>query len=195
MSKLRFSLPLFLLSLLFWGLPWGFLGPSGLWAQSAAVQSAENSESALNRLIGISAQLSTLNERLREELQDSRRNSTQLQSMLETSKRELEGLREELRVLKPELEALKQELEALQSGSTELLFAAENSLTELTALQAALRKAESSLMSLELSFSAYRQTAENRIRRLERENRLWKWGCAAAGVLAAGFGTAFLLGR
>ena len=72
------------------------------------------------------------------------------------------------------------------------LSAAESSQTELTALQTALRKAESSLMSLELSFAACRQTAETRINTLERQNRLWKWGCIAAGVLAVGFGTAFL---
>ena len=101
--------------------------------------------------------------------------------MLETSRQELEGL--------------KQELEALRITSAELLTGTENSLMELTALQEALRKAESSLTSLELSFTAYREAAEGRIKTLEREKSLWKWGCVAAGVLAAGFGTAFLLGR
>jgi predicted nucleic acid-binding Zn-ribbon protein len=94
-----------------------------------------------------------------------------------------------------ELEELKRELEALRISSTELLAAAENSQTELTALGAALRKAESSLMSLELSFAAYREAAEGRIKTLSKEKRLWKWGCIAAGVLAAGFGTAFFVGR
>jgi len=140
----------------------------------------------LNRLIEISGQLSTLNERLRSELQDSRRSSRELQTMLESSKRELDGLRREL-------ETLRQELEALHNSSTQLLAAAENSQTELTAVQAALKKAESSLASLEQSFAAYRQAAERRINSLERQNRLWKWGCIAAGVLAAGFGTAFLV--
>jgi len=135
----------------------------------------------LNRLIEISAQLSTLNAKLQNELQDSKRNSRELQTMLETSRKELEGLR--------------QELTELHNTSGELLNKAENSQMELTALQEALRKAESSLMSLELSFSAYRETAENRINKLENENRLWKWGCIAAGVLAAGFGAAFLVGR
>ena len=171
---------LFLLAALSSGFAWA--------SDLEAALNAENSESALNRLIVISAQLSTLNGRLQTELQDSRKSSLELQSMLEASKRELAGL-------KGELEILKQELEALQNTSTELLTKAENSRTELTELQAALRKAESSLTSLELSFAAYRETAENRINGLEREKRLWKWGCLAAGVLAAGFGAAFFAGR
>jgi hypothetical protein len=48
---------------------------------------------------------------------------------------------------------------------------------------------------LELSFAAYREAAETGIKRLERENRLWKWGCAASGVLAAGFAAAFMVSR
>ena len=182
MLRLRCALLLCLFSALFLGLSWG------TWAQSAGPGSEGNSESALNRLIGISTQLSALNERLQGELQDSRQNSRQLQSMLEDSRRELEGLRQELW-------ALKQELQALQTSSTALLAAAENSQTELTVLQEALRRAEFSLMNLEISFAAYRQTSQARINRLQRENRLYKWGCAAAGVLAAGLGTAFLLGR
>jgi hypothetical protein len=58
-----------------------------------------------------------------------------------------------------------------------------------------LSKAESSLTSLEISFAAYREAAETGIKRLERENRLWKWGCIASGVLAAGFVTAFAVSR
>jgi predicted nucleic acid-binding Zn-ribbon protein len=135
----------------------------------------------LNRLIEISQQLSTLNEKLREELQDSRQSSRELQTRLESSRKELEELKLELGVL--------------QINSMELLIKAENSLTESTALLAALKKAESSLMSLEQSFKAYRQTAEGEIKSLKREKGLWKWGCIAAGVLAAGFGGAFLLGR
>ena len=153
-----------------------------LWAQdSAAAANGGNSGNALNRLIEISAQLSILNGKLQGELQNSRQNSRELQIMFEASRKELEGL--------------KQELETLHNSSTELLIKAENSQTELTGLQAALRKAESSLMSLELSFAAYRESAEKRIAGLERENHLWKWGCIAAGVLAAGFGTAFLVTR
>ena len=172
----------FLLLLLFLllGLFLGF--PQGLWSQTSVAPGTKGSSgNALNRLIEISGQLSTLNERLEKELQDSRQSSRELQTMLEASRRELGGLRHEL--------------EALQSTSTELLIAAENSQTELTALQAALRKAESSLMSLELSFTAYREEAERRINSLQRQNRLWKWGCIGAGILAAGFGTALLLGR
>ena len=175
MVKSRFtSFCLFLLLLL------GFA--QALWAQDSEAAAKElNSGIALNRLIGISTQLSNLNERLRSELQDSKRNSLELQSMLEDSKRELEELR--------------QELEALRNSSKELLSAAENSQTELAALMTALRKAESSLMSLEISFAAYREAAESRISSLERKNKLLKWGFIATGVLAAGFGTAFLIAR
>jgi len=154
----------------------------GLWAQdSGAALNERNSGNALSRLIGISTQLSTLNEELRNELQGSRQSSRVLQNMLETSKRELEELRTELGVL--------------QISSMELLIKAENSQTELTGLQDALRKAESSLMSLELSWAAYRESTERRINVLSREKTLWKWGCIAAGVLAAGFGTAFAVAR
>ena len=177
MSKVRILLYLPLLSLvLFSGLS------RELWALEAVpAANKENSENALNRLIEISNQLSSLNGRLQSELQDSRRSSRELQIMLETSRKELEEL--------------KQELEALHSSSTELLARAENSQTELAALRTTLRKAESSLLSLEISFEAYRKTAEGRIKSLERESRFWKWGCIAAGVLAAGFGTAFVAGR
>ena len=167
---------LLLLPVLFSGLPWG------LWAlESGEAESEGNSGNALNRLIAISGQLSSLNERLRNELQDSRRSSWELQTMLEASRQELGGLR--------------QELETLRISSTELLIKAESSLMESAALMTALRKAESSLMSLELSFAAYREASERRISLLAREKRLWKWGCAAAGVLATGFGTALIITR
>ena len=160
--------------------------PWGLWALESGTTGNETvSVNALNRLLEISGQLSNLNERLRNELQDSRQSSRELQTMLEASKQELDGLRRELGTLK-------QELEVLQNTSAELLSKAENSQTELAGLRAALRKAESSLTSLELSFAAYREAAENRMSSLEKEKRLWKWGCIAAGVLAAGFGAALL---
>ena len=143
--------------------------------------SVNSSESTLNRLIGISHQLSTLNEKLHSELQNSRRNSMELQTMLAESKQELEEL--------------KNELEVLRSDSTELLIKAESSQTELTVLQEALRKAGSSLMSLELSFALYREEAEKKIRSLSRENKLWKWSFIGASVIAAGMSTAFLFTR
>ena len=186
MIKCRLSLYCFFLPVLFSGLSWG------LWAQDSlnyrAELPAQNSEDALTRLTAISVQLSALNEKLQKELQDSRQNSKELQNMLESSKREAEYLRQELEVLKTEAGTF-------QKNSAGLLNAAENSQTELTALQEALRKAESSLMSLELSFAAYRETAEGRIKTLEKRNRVWKWGCIAAGVLAAGLGTALLVSK
>ena len=136
-----------------------------------------NSASALNRLIEISQLLSTLNSKLQNELHDSMRSSRELQSLLESSKAELDTLRAEL--------------EFLRITSTELLGKMEKSQTASTELMTALRKAESSLMSLDLSFTAYRETADNRIRSLERQNKFWKIGCIAAGILAAGFGAAF----
>ena len=148
--------------------------PLALWPDTGTGGEGGNSENALNRLIEISVQLSNLNERLQTELQDSRQNSRDLTIMLEESRTELEALR---------------------NSSTGLLTIAESSQTELTALTAALRRAESSLTSLELSFAAYRQTAENRIRSLERGNRFWKWGAVGAGILAVGFGTAFLISQ
>jgi DNA repair exonuclease SbcCD ATPase subunit len=141
----------------------------------------QNSENALSRLIEISAQLSSLNERLRGELLDSRQNSRELQTRLEVSRQELEELRKELG--------------ELQRNSMGLLLKAENSQLELTGLLTALRTAESSLTSLGLSFAAYSETAEKRINTLEKSSRLWKYGCIAAGVLAAGFATAFFVGR
>ena len=141
----------------------------------------ENSENALSRLIEISDQLSALNAKLQNELQDSRKSSRELQNMLESSKLELD--------------ILKQELERLRITSAELLYKAENSQTESTGLTTALKKAESSLLSLELSFEAYRRTAERKISSLENQNKFWKIGCIAAGVLAAGLGTVLAIGK
>jgi chromosome segregation ATPase len=181
MAKDRFSVFSFLL---LWAL---FLAlPSQLFSLEGEPGNPENSGNALNRLIEISDQLSQLNERLRNELQDSRQNSRELQTMLEASRRELDGLRQELG-------PLKQELQVLQSASTALLNKAENSLLESTELLTALKKAESSLMSLEHSFALYQQTAERKILSLEKQSKFWKWGCVAAGVLAAGFCAALVM--
>ena len=167
---------LLFLPALFLGLPWGLLAQ-----ESGTAEAALNSGNTLNRLTEISAQLSALNERLHSELQSSMRNSRELETMLEASRKELDGLR--------------QELERLHQTSTELRNAAENSLMVSNGLQAALKKAESSLTSLERSFAAYRQASEKKISSLERQNRLWKWGCAAVGVVAAGLGASLLITR
>ena len=160
-----------------------FLGLSSLLYSLEPAENTipQNSEAALNRLTEISNQLSALNTRLRSELSNSRQNSRELQFMLEASKQELDALRQELTIL--------------QITSAQLSDRAENSQRELTELLTALKKAESSLLSLELSFEAYRQTAEQRIQGLEKENMYWKIGFIAAGVLAAGFGAAFLAGK
>ena len=161
------------LSVLFLALSWQLFSLEG------EPENPEYSRSALNRLIEISNQLSRLNEKLRNELQDSRQNSWELQIMLEASRQELDGLR--------------QELEILRNVSMELLNKAQSSLLESTELVTVLKKAESSLMNLELSFSLYRETAERKISSLEKQNKVWKWGCIAAGVLAAGLGTTLVI--
>ena len=174
MARSTIVLSLFLL------LPVLFLGSQLLYSQEGEAGAAI-SGNVLNRLIAISQSLSRLNENLQKELQDSRQNSRELLTMLEASRQELSIYR--------------QELEALRTDSMELLNKAESSLTELAALQAALRKAESSLMSLELSFEAYHRAAEQKINPLTMEAKYWKWGCIAAGLLAAGFGGVLLFGN
>ena len=168
----------FLFSVLLLGFSWE------IWAEDFSETEknrTQSSETALNRLIEISTQLSALNEKLQNELQISRQSSSELQNMLKASRKELDEL--------------KTELEVLRETSVLLLTKAENSQMELTDLLLVLRKADSSLMSLDLSFTAYKQTAEKQIKNLNREKTLWKWGCIAAGGLAAGFGTAFLISR
>ena len=109
MSRNRFSFfYLFLLPVLFLALSWQ------IWAEdSDEAETKPISESALSRLVEISLQLSTLNERLRGELLDSKQSSRELQNMLEASRKELEEL--------------KQELGVLRSSSTGLLTKAESS--------------------------------------------------------------------
>jgi hypothetical protein len=180
MERKPFLLFLFLLPALFLALPQP-LFPLESGQENPALMNPQSSNDALNRLTEISNQLSLLNEKLRIELLDSRQSSRELQIMLELSRQELEGLRNEL--------------EYLRIVSAELLSRAESSQTESTELLTALRKAEYSLVSLEQSFAVYRLTAEQRISRLEKENRLWKWGCIVAGVLAAGLGTYIAFSR
>ena len=170
----------FLCLALWWGpLSRGYALPSD--PAGSGDNSTGSSQNELSRLIGISTRLAELNERLRTELADSRRNSAELSNTLGASK--------------TELDTLKAELEALRQTSTALLNRAELSNQELNGLREALRRAESSLTSLEQSFGAYRMTAESRIARLERSGRLFKYGFIAAAVLAVGGWTAFAIGR
>jgi chromosome segregation ATPase len=138
-------------------------------------------QSELSRLIEISTRLGELNEMLRSELENSRKNSAELSVMLETSKAEATSLR--------------YRLEALHQESTELLSRAELSSMESEELRAALKKAESSLMSLELSFNAYRLSAEAKMAALEKQNRRFKYTIAGAVVLALSGWLAFGLNR
>jgi chromosome segregation ATPase len=143
--------------------------------------SAGSSRNELSRLIEISTKLAELNERLRNELADSRKSSTELSNMLMTSKNELDALRTEL--------------EFLRQTSAELLSRAELSSQESSGLREALKKAESSLTSLEQSFGAYRTAAESRIARLEKSGRFFKYAFIAGAVLAAGGWAAFAVAR
>jgi predicted nucleic acid-binding Zn-ribbon protein len=131
-----------------------------------------SSGNELEKLIGISERLGELNRTLRNELDDSRKNSEELRLMLTKSKNELDVLRAEL--------------EQLRMTSTGLLSRVDGSQTELTGLQEALMKAESSLTSLERSFAAYRQTAELRIAGLERSRNGYRIAFFTAAGLALG---------
>jgi ABC-type multidrug transport system fused ATPase/permease subunit len=141
----------------------GFAGfspvsPSGLWAEASPSAQPSGSQapatqaisaSELARLSEISTRLAALNERLRTELEASKRNSGELEGSLETSTRELATLR--------------LELEESRRSSSELARRAELSEQESIALREASMKAEGSLRNLEASFAAYRREAEERI--------------------------------
>jgi chromosome segregation ATPase len=135
----------------------------------------------LTRLIEISTRLGELNETLRSELENSRKNSAELSNMLMNSKAELDGLRGEL--------------ESLRRTSTELLNKAELSNQESKRLREALTKAESSLTSLEQSFGDYKMAAEARISSLEGSGRFYKYGFFAGIILALSGWAAFALTR
>jgi uncharacterized coiled-coil DUF342 family protein len=139
------------------------------------------SEGELTRLLEISARLSELNEALKNELEGSRKSSDELLNMLEASKRELDEL--------------KKELTPLRQDSMELLNKATISIEELNELRMALRKAESSLMSLDVSYGAYRAAAETRIKRLERGRRWYTYAVITAALCAAGGWTAYAVTR
>jgi septal ring factor EnvC (AmiA/AmiB activator) len=167
---------LLLWQVLFWALPLPLFS-----LESEVQESGNGSESELSRLLEISNQLAALNERLKNELEDSRKNSQSLRDTLGKSKEELDVLRAEL--------------QRLRAASTALLNTQEESLTDLTLLQTALMKAEFSLTNLEQSFAAYRQTAELRIAGLEKSRKVWRIAffsiCGAAlvsGITAAAVG-------
>ncbi|MBL8967354.1 MAG: hypothetical protein JNG85_10105 [Spirochaetaceae bacterium] len=143
--------------------------PAFSWPQAAAAPSPV-STSELARLAEISTRLGALNERLKSELADSKRSSTELAALLESSRLELEDLRSEL--------------ESSRRISTELGERAASSASELTGLRTALTKADDSLRNLESSFEAYRRAAEATIRRVEL-GRTAAVAAAAAGWLAA----------
>ena len=158
-----------------------------LWCQDTVTPpNSVNLGNELTRLVEISARLALLNETLRTELAGSRKNSEDLALLLGTSKSELANLRSEL-------EGLRTELGSSHLASSGLATSVENLEKESLALREALRKADSSLLSLEASFADYRTTAELRTRSLEKSwafARLWGW---LASVLAVTGWTAFIL--
>jgi len=125
----------------------------------------------LSRLIEISTRLGALNETLKNELESSRQNSSNLSATLEASK--------------TEVERLKEELESLRITSIRLASTAESSRTTSNELQKALAQAETSLQNWEASFEAYRNVAGTELLRLEKSRSRWRW--------ATGISTAFAL--
>jgi predicted nucleic acid-binding Zn-ribbon protein len=90
-----------------------------------------------------------------------------------------------------ELELLRTELEPLRNTSTALRNAASQSEQELTALKTALRKAETSLMNLEISYSAYRTATESQLARTNKTNRVFRYVALTLGAAALAGWTAF----
>ena len=158
-----------------------------LWCQDTATPpNSANLGNELTRLVEISARLALLNETLRTELAGSRKSSEDLALSLGTSKSELASLRFEL-------EELRTELGSSRLVSSGLATSAENLEKESLALREALRRADSSLLSLEASFADYRTTAESRTLSLEKSgvvSRLWNW---IASLLAVAGWSAFIL--
>jgi hypothetical protein len=79
----------------------------------------------------------------------------------------------------------------LRNNSTALLTAALKSERELNELRAALRKAETSLMSLELSYSTYRTETESRLARTDKTSRVFRYLAISLGAAALAGWTAF----
>jgi chromosome segregation ATPase len=142
--------------------------PSSSSASAAPAQAISASE--LARLYEISTRLASLNERLRTELEASKRSSSALEDSLATSTLELATLR-------AELEASRRSLKALEDSVA-------RSERESSGLKEALTRADDSLKSLEASFEAYKREAEGRIMAL-RAGRAGLVVLAAAGCFAA----------
>jgi len=132
-----------------WGEVLPSVSPGGLPSASPQPATSAISATELERLSEISTRLASLNERLRTELEASRRSSGELADSLADSTRELATLR--------------LELEESRRSSSELARRAELSERESTALREASMRAEDSLRNLEESFGAYKKAAEARI--------------------------------
>jgi len=121
--------------------------------------------SELNRLQAISARLKAI--------------SLQLELKLEYSSRSLQALTAELDSLKAELADIRNKLQI--------------SLDRSDQLAEMLKKSEDSLTSLEPSFKEYKDAAETKIKRLERENKALKWIAGGLAVAAIAAGTAWAM--
>lgn len=165
--------------LLFLSVVWLVLWPRAFTFCEEPAVTGKNLENELSQLTEISTRLGKLNEMLRNELENSRKNSSELEMRLTESKTELELLRTEL--------------EALQTRSIELRQHVAISLEESTQLKDSLQKTESSLKSLEQSFSEYKQAAEQELNRLEQSRNRYRLLTIIAGTLALSGWAAFSL--
>jgi chromosome segregation ATPase len=167
----NFSLVFFL-----WALLWVLWSPALSYGEEP-IPAEQSYENELLRLTEISMQLGRLNELLRNELENSRKNSSDLENRLKASKTELEQLQAELKTL--------------QSSLIELRLNATTSLQESKQLKDSLQKTEDSLQNLEQSFNDYKTAAEQELKRLEQSRNRYQLFLLIAGTLAVSGWTAF----
>ncbi len=155
---------------------WGLFLPDSTFGEEPK-PAGKNYENELLQLSEISTKLAKLNERLKSELENSRKNSSELEIRLSESKTELEQLRAEL--------------ETLRNSSNELRQSAEISLQESVQLKDSLQKTESSLESLEQSFNDYKLKAEQELNRLEQSRKRYRFLAMLMATLAVSSWAAF----
>lgn len=159
-----------------WALLWVLWSPALSFGEEPN-QTDNYYENELLRLTEISMQLGRLNERLKNELENSRKNSSELENRLKASKTELEQLQAELK--------------ALQSSLIELRLNVTTSLQESKQLKDSLQKTEDSLQSLEQSFNNYKTAAEQELKRLEQSRNRYRLLLIIAGTFAVSGWSAF----
>jgi len=148
---------------------WALLLPGSIFGEEPTT-AGKNYEKELLQLTEISTRLGKLNEQLKNELENSRKSSSELETRLSESRTELEQLRAEL--------------EALQNNSNELRQSAEISLKESVQLKDSLQKTEDSLKSLEQSFNDYKLKAEKELNQMEQSRKLYRFLAIVMATLA-----------